>query len=183
MVLQNKFKPNSKSFKNTFCVFTEVDAALIKDLVPNYKSEAGSQYFYTEEGMYRLSNHWGRLANSKWRLIAMEEESMNKFKLGFATWDSFYPDNNFEKLYYLEANFTEKTVMYQHKNNPNFDNKAVLRNSLETIKRIKQARNILTLTNWANYFTNKNIEELRIKIVTELIFTDKTLEVIKRTIS
>ena len=113
----------------------------------------------------------------------MEEESMNKFKLGFATWDSFYPDNNFEKLYYLEANFTEKTVMYQHKNNPNFDNKAVLRNSLETIKRIKQARNILTLTNWANYFTNKNIEELRIKIVTELIFTDKTLEVIKRTIS
>ncbi|WP_395058932.1 hypothetical protein [Flavobacterium sp.] len=179
-MLLNKFNPSSKSFKNTFCVFNEVEIKTIESLIPNYKSESGSQYFYTEAGMYRLSNHWGRLANSKWRLVAFEPESTSKTKLGFAKWDSFYPDNNFEKLYYLEADFDKNTINYQHKNNPDFDNTPVLRNTLETAKRIKQARNILTLTSWAKYFSNENIDELRKKIVNELIYTNKNLEEIKR---
>lgn len=179
-MLLNNFKPNSKSFKNTFCIFTEVESKIVESLIPNYKSESGSQYFYTEAGMYRLSNHWGRLANSKWRLVALEPESTSKTKLGFAKWDSFYPDNDFEKLYYLEANFDTKTINYQHRNNPYFDNKPVLRNTLETAKRIKQARNILNLTNWAKYFSNQNIDELRKKIINELIYTNKNLEEIKR---
>ena len=85
--------------------------------------------------MYRLSNLQGRLATSKWRLVALETESLSKIKLGFAKWEDFYPDNNFEKLYYLEANFEKLTVTYQHKNNPDFDNKPVLRNLLETAKK------------------------------------------------
>ena len=179
-MLLNKFKPNSKAFKNTFCVFNEIEIKTIASLIPNYKSESGSQYYYTEAGMYRLSNHWGRLANSKWRLIALEIETASKTKLGFAKWDGFYPDNNLEKLYYLEADFEKKTINYQHKNNPNFNNKSVLRNTLETAKRIKQARNILTLTSWAKYFSNQNIDELREKIINELIYTNKNLEEIKR---
>ena len=179
-MLLNKFKPNSKSFKNTFCVFNEVEIKTVESLIPNYKSESGSQYFYTEKGMYRLSNHWGRLANSKWRLIASQPESTSKTKLGFAEWKGFYPDNNFEKLYYLEVDFDKQTINYQHKNNPNFDNKPILRNALDTAKRIKQARNILTLSNWAKYFNNQNINELRENIVNELIYTDKNLEEIKR---
>ena len=47
-------------------------------------------------------------------------------------------------------------------------------------QRIKQARNILILTSWAKYFSNQNIDELRKKIITELIYTDKNLEEIKR---
>ncbi|MEO8236327.1 MAG: hypothetical protein ABI549_12990 [Flavobacterium sp.] len=179
-MLVNQFKPSSKSFKNTFCIFTEIHTKTVEHLVPNHKSESGSEYFYTEAGMYRLSNHWGRLANSKWRLVASEPESTSKNKLGFARWEDFYPDNNFEKLYYLEANFEKQTVTYQHKRNPNFDNKPVLRNALETAKRIKQARNILTLTSWAKYFSNQNIDNLRKEIINELIFTDKNLEEIKR---
>ncbi|WP_394758210.1 hypothetical protein [Flavobacterium sp.] len=182
-MLQNKFKPNSKSFKNTFCVFNEVEVQIVENLIPNYKSEAGSHYFYTETGMYRLSNHWGRLANSKWRLIALEPESASKTKLGFAKWDDFYPDNDFENLYYLEADFNKQTIMYQHKNNPKYDKNEVLRNSVETAKRIKQARNILTLTNWAKHFSNENIDELRKKIVNELIFANTSLEEIKRNLS
>ena len=182
-MLKNKFKPNSKSFKKTFCIFNEIDSTIIRGLIPNYKSEAGSQYFYTEEGMYRLSNHWGRLANSKWRLIAMEPETPEKTKLGFAKWENFYPDNDFENLYYLEADFSKLTIIYQHRNNPDFDKKSVLRNSVETAKRIKQARNILTLTNWAKYYQNQNIDELRQFVVNELIYTNKSLEEIKRTIS
>jgi hypothetical protein len=130
--------------------------------------------------MYRLSNHWGRLANSKWRLEPLEPETNSKIKLGFAPWTSFYPDNALEELYYLEANFVKKTVNYQHKKNPNYDNKAILRTSFETTKRIKQVRNLFTLTSWAKYFEYDDLDILRKKIIDELIFTNKTLEEIKR---
>ena len=176
----NLFSPKSKSFKNTFCVFNEIDSIEIENLILSYKSDSGSQYFYTEIGMYRLSNHWGRLANSKWRLIALQPESISKTKLGFANWSHFYPDNNYELLYYLEADFENVSITYQHKNNPEYNQKAILRTSIETIKRIKQARNILTLHNWARYFKYENIDELRFKIINELIFSNKTLEEIKK---
>jgi hypothetical protein len=47
-------------------------------------------------------------------------------------------------LYYLLANYEGATVSYEHKNNPLYDGMAVT--SFDTIKRIKQARNILELT-------------------------------------
>ena len=174
------FRPSPNSFKNTFCVFSEVPLDAIEGLKAQYESKAGSSYFYTKEGMYRLSNHWGRLANSKWRLEPMQETSFSKQKLGFALWTSFYPDNAEDKLYYLEANFDTKTVQYQHKNNPDFDQKAVLRTSFETAKRIKQARNLLELTSWAKYFEYDDIDTLRMKIINGLIYTEKSLEEIKR---
>ncbi len=173
------FKPNPNSFKKTFCVFQEVTFDAIKDLKPSYESEAGSKYFYNEFGMYRLSNHWGRLANSKWRLIPLEIETDSKFKLGFAKYESFFPDNDFDAIYYLEYNSDKKTINYNHKNNPEFDGNAILRTTLETRKRIKQARNIVTLTSWAKYYET-DIDLLRIKIINELIFTNKTLDEIKR---
>lgn len=130
--------------------------------------------------MYRLSNHWGRLANSKWRLEPLEPESESKIKLGFASWANFYSDNAVDELYYLEANYNKKTVNYQHKNNPNYDKKAILRTSFETAKKIKQIRNLFALTSWAKYFEYDDLDILRKKIIDELIFTNKTLEEIKR---
>lgn len=176
----NDFKPNSKSFKNTFCVFQEVEGDITNGLIPNYSSDSGSHYFYTEKGMYRLSNHWGRLANSKWRLLELELSSNTKTKLGFAAWTSFYPDNDVENLYYLEVDFELKTVTYQHKNNPDYQSNFVLRNSKETTKRIKQIRNLFELTNWAKYYESKNIDELRFYIVNQLVSTNEKLEIIKR---
>jgi hypothetical protein len=177
--MEKSFKPNPKSFKNTFCVFQEVEKQSIIGKNPDYSSESGSLYFYTKEGMFRLSNHWGRLANSKWRLVS-EMESNEKTKLGFANWTDFHPDNATEKLYYLEVDFVKQTVLYQHKNNPNFDQKAILRTAIETTKRIKQARNILTLTNWAKYIEHSDIDALRKAIVNELIYTNTSLEEIKQ---
>lgn len=179
--MKTKFRPSPNSFKKTFCVFEEMDLIKIENLEPDYKSDAGSQYYYTKDGMYRLSNHWGRLANSKWRLITSNLLIVeNKFKLGFAKWDNFYPDNNHENLYYLEYDSSNQTINYQHKNYPFYDNKSVLRTSIETTKRIKQARNIINLTSWAKYFDNKNIDDLRLNIINQLIFTNKTLDEIKR---
>jgi hypothetical protein len=80
----------------------------------------------------------------------------------------------------LEANFEKKTVNYQHKNNPNYNQKAVLRTSFETTKRIKQVRNLLELTSWAKYFEYDDIDDLRMKIINGLIYTEKSLEEIKR---
>ena len=145
-----------------------------------YDSKSGSKYFYTQEGMYRLSNHWGRLANSKWRLEPMDPETAYKTKLGFAAWNEFYPDNTEEELYYLEANYTKKTVNYQHKNNPNYDSKAILRTSFETTKKIKQIRNLFDLTSWAKYYEYDDLAVLRKEIIEQLIYTNTTLDEIKR---
>jgi hypothetical protein len=176
----NTFKPNPNTFKNTFCVFREQSISAIEGLTVQFESKAGSRYFYTKTGMYRLSNHWGRLANSKWRLIAADPETNSKLKLGFAHWTDFYPDNSHDKLYYLVANYEDAIVSYEHKNNPLYDGLAILRTSFDTIKRIKQARNILELTSWAKHFEDSDIEALRKNIVDALVFTDKLLEDIKR---
>jgi hypothetical protein len=180
--MQKIFRPNPNSFKNTFCIFHEVQLDAVETLKVQFESKAGSKYYYTEKGMYRLSNHWGRLANSKWRLVAMEPETESKYKLGFANWDDFYPDNSTDKLYYLEMDYVNNVVSYQHKNNPKYDNRAVLRTSFDTTKRIKQIRNLINLNSWAKHFEYEDIDVLRKKIVEELIFTNKTLEEIKREI-
>jgi hypothetical protein len=181
--MQKIFRPNPNSFKNTFCIFHEESLDSLKGLSVQYQSKSGSSYYYTTLGMYRLSNHWGRLANSKWRLEPLEPETESKIKLGFALWTNFYPDNAVEELYYLEANYVKRTVNYQHKNNPNYDNKAILRTSFETTKKIKQIRNLLTLTSWAKYFEYDDLDFLRQQIINELIFTNKSLDEIKREIA
>jgi hypothetical protein len=178
--MEKIFRPSPNSFKNTFCVFEEMPIENTANLKMQYNSKSGSKYYYTALGMYRLSNHWGRLANSKWRLEPLKPETVYKFKLGFARWENFYPDNATEQLYYLEVDFKKNTVNYQHKNNPNFDKKAILRTTFETSKRIKQVRNILYLKSWAKYFDNTDISYLREKINMELIYSNKTLEQIKK---
>ena len=178
--MEKIFRPSPKSFKNTFCVFQELPLDSLEGLKVQYESKSGSTYYYTKVGMYRLSNHWGRLANSKWRLEPMEPESESKTKLGFAPWTSFYPDNAVEELYYLEMNYSNKTVNYQHKNNPDYNGKAILRTSFETTKKIKQIRNLLNLTSWAKYYEYEDLDVLRKEIIEQLIFTNKTLEEIKR---
>jgi hypothetical protein len=180
--MEKIFRPSPKSFKNTFCVFQEVLINEIAGLQLQYDSKSGSKYYYTQKGMFRLSNHWGRLANSKWRLLSLLPETESKFKVGFASWKEFYPDNSEEELYYLEANYNNNTVNYQHKQNPNYDNKAVLRTSFETTKKIKQIRNLFALTSWAKYFEYDDLDLLRKEIINQLIFSNKTLEEIKREI-
>jgi hypothetical protein len=178
--MEIKFRPNPNSFKNTFCVFKEVPLQKIDNLPIQFASKSGSCYYYTSKGMYRMSNHWGRLANSKWRLEALQQETMSKTKLGFALWTEFYPDNAIDKLYYIAMNLKTNTVNYQHRNNPTYDNKAILRTSFETTKRIKQIRNLLELTSWAKHFDYDDLNLLRQKIIDQLIYTDQSLELIKR---
>lgn len=178
--MDEKFQLPAGFFKNTFCVFNEIIKPEGQNQKYDYQSKSGSCYYFTKAGMYRLSNHWGRLANSKWRLIPLVIETSSKYKWGFAPWTSFYPDNAIDELYFIQPNYLNNSVNYQHKNSPEFDNKAVLRTSFDTTKRIKQIRNLQDFTSWAKYFEYYDLQELRKNIIQELVFTNKTLEEIKR---
>lgn len=177
--MEKNFKPSPNSFKNTFCVFKEVDLKLTQNLKLQFKSKAGSSYYYSTEGMYRVSNHWGRLANSKWRLTPSEIDSGSKTKVGFAAWNEFYPDSPDETWYYIQADYQNNTANYQHRNNPDYDKKAILRTSFDTTKRLKQIRNLQQLTSWAKYFDYDDIDELRKIIIEKLIYTNDPLDGIK----
>lgn len=171
--------------KYTFCIFKEVDVDAIKDLKLNYKSKSGSCYYFVENGVYRLSNHWSRVANCKWRLInensnVNQNINSNKTKLGYAIWSDFYPDNEVDKIYFLEANHESKTVKFYHKQSSNYSSDKVLRSSSETTKLIKQIRTLFQETAWAKYLKEDNIDILRKEIIEELIHSNQSFQEIRR---
>jgi hypothetical protein len=176
-------KYNKTNFhKHTFCEFIEVDATVIPNIEWHYKSKSGSGYCFTEEGVYRISNHWGRAANCRWRLISEIKNPNQKERIGYAKWTDFYPNNETENFFYVEVNFETKEVTFQHKYNPNYEEKAVLRNASETAKVIRQIKEILESDAWAKYLDYENLEVLRNEIITKLIQTSTSFAEIKRSL-
>ena len=165
--------------KHTFCIFQEVALAVLKDLKLHYKSKSGSSYYFVEEGVYRYSNHWGRAANCKWRLIS-NGTNKDRTKLGFAKWSDFYPDNDFEKLYFIEVDYSTQSAHFNHYKNENYNVDKVLRTSTETTKLLKQIRTLLEETAWTKYLKEVSIEVLRKEIIKQLITTNKSFQEIKR---
>lgn len=165
--------------KHTFCEFQEVSFKDIENQNLAYNSKSGSSYYFTEEGVFRVSNHWGRAANCRWRLIS-NDTKVNQYKrIGFANWADFYPNNESEKLFYIEVDWKTKSVTFQHKCNPKFNNE-ILRSAPETAKRIKQIKEILNDDNWTKYLEVDNLEVARKEICNQLIITNKTLNEIKQ---
>src|SRR5690606_24141791 len=106
--------------KHTFCDFIEVFPDSINELKLAYTSKSGSSYYFTEEGVFRVSNHWGRAANCRWRLISNEEKVNQYQRVGFAKWTDFFPNNETERLFYIEINWEDKSVTFQHKSNSSY---------------------------------------------------------------
>lgn len=176
-------KYNKTNFhKHTFCEFIEVDATAIPNIEWHYMSKSGSGYCFTEEGVYRISNHWGRAANCRWRLISEIKNPNQKERIGYAKWTDFYPNNETESFFYVEVNFDVKEATFQHKNNPKFDGKAILRNASETAKVIRQIKEILESDTWAKYLDFDDLEQLRKEIITKLIQTSTSFAEIKRSL-
>ena len=176
MIQYNKYNFH----KHTFCVFKEVGFDAIVTLKPNYLSKSGSAYYFTDEGLYRVSNHWGRAANCRWKLDSMSIAKANVNKVGFAKWTDFYPNNEQENLFYIEVNFDLKTVNFQHKNNPNHKENLICRNAFETAKRIKICKEVLLEEKWCNYLKFNSIENLRKEIINELLTTNNSFIEIKK---
>ncbi|MGX7668419.1 hypothetical protein [Flavobacterium pedocola] len=166
--------------KHTFCVFKQVDAGVLEQLQPNHKSDSGSTYYFTEEGVYRVSNHWGRAANCRWRLESDEQSVNQRMKVGYANWTDFYPNNEQENLFYIEVNSQTQEVTFQHKYNPAYDGKAQLRNASETAKTIRTLNEVLTTDSWAKYLIFKDMNQLREEIVNQLITSNISFIEIKR---
>ncbi|WP_291138950.1 hypothetical protein [Flavobacterium sp. UBA7663] len=160
----------------------EVDISSIPSIEWHYISKSGSGYYFTDEGVYRISNHWGRAANCRWRLISSSNSKINnsQIRTGFAKWTDFYPNNETENFFYVEVNFDTSEVNFQHKNNPKYDEKAVLRNASETAKVIRQIKEILESDAWAKHLDVEDLEVLRKEIIWKLITTNTSLQTIKK---
>jgi hypothetical protein len=93
----------------------------------------------------------------------------------------FLSDNQEEELYYLEVDaalkqsFTNTNWIQRSSGSPE--------NHFWNYKRIKQVRNLFNLTSWAKYFEYDDLDLLRKQIIDELIFTNTSLEDIKRELS
>ena len=171
---------NKTNFHNyTFCIFQEVGLEVLQDLSLNYKSKSGSCYYFTKTGVYRLSNHWGRAANCKWRLVNNNVNG-DRTKLGYANWSDFYPDNDYEKLYFVKVDYDTQTVQFYHKQSQENTTEKVLRTATDTTKLIKQIRTLLDETAWTKYLKDENIAVLRKEIIEELINTNKTFQEIRK---
>lgn len=166
--------------KHTFCVFKEVNAEVVKNLQPSHKSSSGSTYYFTEAGVYRVSNHWGRAANCRWRLESDHKNVNQSTKAGYANWTDFYPNNEQENLFYIEVDEQTREVSFQHKNNPKYDGKAQLRNASETAKVIRTLNEVLTTDNWAKYLNFEDLDALRSEVAHQLITTNTSFIEIKR---
>ena len=182
--------------KHTFCIFQEVALDVLKDLKLHYKSKSGSSYYFVEDGFYRYSNHWGRAANCKWRLngnskgkipnsksvsrSTVEVPNTNRTKLGYANWSDFYPDNDFEKLYFIEVDYSSQSAHFNHFKNEKYSIDKVLRTATETTKLLKQIRTLLVETAWTKHLKEEFNEVLRKEIIEQLITTNKSFQEIKR---
>jgi hypothetical protein len=166
-------------FKQTFCEFQQIDDFIFPENT-NYKSKSESIYFYTDEGVYRKSNHWGRVANCRWKLIGSKGTCSlvknQQIVIGFAKWIDFYPINPTEKIFFIEVNFEEKSVKIQPKKEKNTQ---YLYTFSEAQKRIKQIHHLFKDDKWLQYY-ELDLEKIRFKIVSEFINSNKTLQEIKR---
>ena len=161
-------------FKHTFCEFQQIDDFEFPQNT-NYKSKSESVYFYTDEGVYRKSNHWGRVANCRWKLISNKEYKNQQTVIAFAKWEEFHSLNEIEKLFYLDVDFEEKIVTLQPKKE---DASHHLFTYPEAQKRIKQIKHLFKEDIWATYFDG-TINHIRFKIISEFINSDKLLYKIK----
>ena len=165
---------SSNFFKHTFCEFKQVDEFAFPEN-ENYKSKSESIYFYTKEGVYRKSNHWGRVANCRWKLIVNANYKNQKTVIGFAKWSDFYPINTSEKIFSIKVSFESKTAKIQlnKEQTPQY-----LFTYSEAQKRIKKITHLFLNDKWATYY-NKDIETLKENIITEYINSNKSLQEIK----
>ena len=173
---------NQNNFhKHTFCLWKEVSLADFEYQNPQFKSKSGSEYYFTDEGVYRTSNHWGRAANCRWRLMTLGNYKSQHTKVGFAKWTDFYPNDETAKLFFIQVDFEQKSVDFYHKYMPLYDGKATLRNATETAKTIKSIKQVLNEEDWAKYLVYEDLEELRREIVEQLVHSNLNFNEIKKT--
>jgi len=167
-------------FKHTYCEFDKVGEDLFLENKEHFKSKSGSMYYYTEEGVYRYSNHWGRVSNCRWKISGIEDYKNQNYYVGYAKWLDFHPLNNFEKAFYIEVDPKNGEVkIYRIK-----DNTPAI-HFLMTLalaqKRLKQIKLLFKNDRWSLYFS-ENIEIVRSQLITKLVNSEKPLQALKQSL-
>lgn len=152
----------------------------LKEKTVHYKSKFGSSYFYTGKGVYRYSNHWGRVANCRWKIRGIEDYKNQVFYVGFAKWVDFFPLNNYEKVFYLDVDFlTGETIIYR------ITAAETLPHFLLTLdlafKRVKEIKTLFKNYKWALYY-NETVEIVRSTLIHKLINSEKPLQELKQSL-
>jgi hypothetical protein len=172
---------NKRNFhSHTFCVWKEVLFDEITTLKINYISQSGSQYIFNSDGLYRISNHWGRVANCHWRLIPLSHFKNQNTTVAFARWCDFHSNDDTSKLFFIRINLDTQEVNFYHKSSATNNERIILRNAKETAKTIRNIKEILTSNNWAKHLEYENLDVLRNSIVKELINTEKSFLEVKK---
>ncbi|CAL2084548.1 conserved hypothetical protein [Tenacibaculum dicentrarchi] len=165
-------------FKHTYCEFESKEITFFDDKTPHYKSKSGSLYFYADNGVYRYSNHWGRVANCRWKIQGIEVYKSQDYYVGFANWNDFYPLNNSDKVFYLKVDYTTKQVKIQRLKNEDKSNYFLMTSEFAH-QRLKQIQTLFKEYKWATYF-EQDIDILREIIINKLITSAKAIQELKR---
>ncbi|WBX72123.1 hypothetical protein [Tenacibaculum retecalamus] len=165
-------------FRYTYCEFESQSIDFFKDKSAHYQSKSGSLYFYIDAGVFRYSNHWGRVANCRWKIKGIETYKSQNYYVGFAKWNDFYPLNNTDKVFYLEVDFLLKQAKVKRLKNK-VKKEVFLMTSTLAHQRLKQIQTLFNEYKWAKYF-EEDIEVLRKILITNLINTNKPIQQLKR---
>jgi hypothetical protein len=140
-----------------------------------YKSKSESSYYYKDEGVYRKSNHWGRVGNCRWKLITDKYYKNQQTSIGFAKWVDFFRINATERIFYIDVDFEKKIAKIQPKKEATDH---YLFTFSEAQKRTKQITHLFKEEQWSKYY-KEPIAILRKKIITPFINSKENLQYIK----
>lgn len=165
-------------FKHTYCEFEQVGNDFFSNIKPHYTSKSGSNYFYTEEGVYRYSNHWGRVANCRWKISGIEDYKNQSYYVGYSNWLDFYPLNNFEKTFYLEWD-PENNIPKIYRIKEGSSSTGYLMTLEFAQKRLKQIKTLFKNYKWAQYY-NQDMAFVREKLIAKLMNSEESLQKLKQ---
>lgn len=157
-------------YRNTYAVYQEVNPDDLGFTSWHYTSKSGSSYYYTKEGVYRKSNHWGRAAKCRWILDKGDSIYVSKGReyIGYVTWSGFYENSESLKSYFVKVDLENKTVSYDHKSR-DFSNNSVYRSAKDTKKIIQKVKRLLYSDSWSKYYDFEDIELLREQLIRKII--------------
>lgn len=160
-------------------MWREVSEEVLETLEISYTSSSGSRYVFLEEGVYRISNHWGRAANCRWRLEALAGYKNQVTRIGYAQWRDFYPNDEESKLFFITVDSFAAMVTFHHRDSGIHRGQSILRTAAATAKRIALINKVVTEDDWAKHLRFSSMNDLRREIVEELLTTDASFITIK----
>ena len=165
-------------FKHTYCEFEMQSIDFFKEMKAHFQSKSGSMYYYTDNGVFRYSNHWGRVANCRWKIKGIEAYKNQKYYVGYADWKDFYPLNNTDKVFYIHVDFEAKKANIKRSMDLDEDTYFLMTSEFAH-QRLKQIQTLFKEYKWATYF-DEDIDVLRKRLIKKLLKSHQTIQQLKK---